>query len=199
MDNGLYEKMKIVLKESGFDSVFKTPSADDRLSRIGTKNPDGSYTVGKHTIHPEQQSKYPILSHKFEDNIYDVERLDGIPTRARATGRVIAELAERGVEWIQFSQLKLIPPDKYAIGSGQHQKVNSGLQAVGKYKSIGIIYETKVGVRNPSAGFIIWVGPFSDIQQATGSIFGSSGAALKDILRILDAYSYNLQKTSEDE
>ena len=173
MNNDLYKKMKIVMIEGEFDDVFKIPTKADHWSRIGTKNPDGSYTVGKYTVHPGQQSKYPILSHRYKYNIYVVEKLDGIPKRAYATAGVVAELAEAGVEWLSFVQLKLIPPEQ---GS-----VNSGLQAIGKYRDLGIIYETKMGIRKHSAGFLTWVGPFSKRKSAYGTMHSSSIDAMRNI------------------
>ncbi len=184
------------VKEGEFDDIIKTPSKKDHFTRLGgTENPDGSFTFGKHTVHPNQLSKYPILSHVYQDNIFVVEKFDAIPGRAKATGRVIEELTKMGVEWIQFSQLKMIPPHKYELGSYQHPKVNSGLQAVGRYKDLGVIYETKVGVGNPSAGFIVWVGPFSDIQRAgsASKTTGSSGAALDIIKKDIAWYFFQQQ------
>ncbi len=162
------EEFEESVVEGKFDNTFKTPSKADHFDRLGgTKNPDDSYTIGKHTVHLDQKPEYPILSHVYDEKIYVVGKLDAIPARAKATGRVIASLEAMGVEWVQFSQLQMIPSSK--------DKVNSGVQAVGKYGDLGVIYETMAGAPSGADWVRIWVGPFSNIQNTQSIGANKSG------------------------
>ncbi len=158
MNNDLYKKMKTIIEAKGeFDNAFKTPSKGIHWDRMGyTKNPDGSYTIGKYTVHPDQKPEYPILSSAYKNNVFVVKKLDRISKKVDALA--LAELAKMGVEWIQFSQLQQIPPE--------WDRIVSGTQAVGKHGDLGVIFETKVSLRKHSPGYLVWVGPFNNIQNA---------------------------------
>ncbi len=171
--------------EGEFDDTFKTPSTEDHWGKLGTKNPDGSYTTDKFTFHPEQKPEYPILSHVYDENIFVVEKLDAIPLQAKDAGHVVAELEKMGVEWIQFVQLEQVPL--------KNRSLSSQLQAVGKYGDLGIIYEMNI----ETGWYMTWIGPFSEIQTAKGKSRYARSKALDRIRNEIEKQSSKTEKFGE--
>jgi hypothetical protein len=169
-----FELLDIILEKD----IFKPYSQDEYWQILGfTKNKDRTWTSPQGIIFdPKKKSEYPILSKAYEENIFALPMKE-IPERAKSFRIVLAELQKKGVKWLAFNSLKLIPPSNYYI--------NSGNQAVGKYKDKMVIFESKVGVNTVSAGYMAWVGPAADVQKAEGSTYTSSQQALGVIIRKL--------------
>lgn len=145
--------------DEAFADVFQPIDKDTHWRRLGIiKNDDGTWTFGKYTFDPKAKPKYPILSHRYNKNVYVVGQLDKMPIRATSFQKVVNTLADNGVKWLEFNRLQMIPPKTiYRV---------TGIQVVGTYDDMMIIFETKVGVANSSAGYLAWVGFAKDVQSA---------------------------------
>jgi len=172
----LLEKL---LKEDEFDSIFQPISKEERFKRLGmVMNKGGTITYKGQTFDPQEKG-YPILSHRYKEDVFRVEKLKEIPLRAPAFKNVVDTLSKNGVEWTEFSRIRAVPED----GS-----VSAGLQAVGVYKDKGVMFETKVGVGTASAGYFAYVGSkvsLDDAGSGDTTVHPSSSAALKWILKKL--------------
>jgi hypothetical protein len=177
---GEEEARESIVKEQDFRDVFQPITFEHWFKRLGGKiNPNGTWTHGKFTFNPKP--KYPILSRAYDPHTFAVEKLHVIPPRAKASKKVVEDLSKAGVRWKQFSYIRRFPLEGYST--------NSGVQAVGSYKQLMVIYESKVGVEQASAGFLYWVGPRKSIQSADGATCTSSSDAFRKILRKMENLS----------
>jgi len=144
------------------------------------EEPDGTYIYAGQPINCGGGGGYPILSHRYDNRVHSLGTLESPPLRARSFRNVVRQLAERGVERIEFSPLKIFPPRRIEY------RITFGNQAVRRYGEKMVIFESKVGVGSSSAGFLAWVGPEEDVMDARGSTYVNSQAALEAILKKLD-------------
>jgi hypothetical protein len=187
MFTNLYDNLKRINEEIDPSDIFKPWTDDEKkelraayLKELGfIQQPNGDFINTKMGYTISTEEKFSILSHSYESNVFKVEKLREVPQRASSFKNVVNLLKNEGVVWVEFSQLKRLPPEGYGY-------VNSGLQAVGFYKnSILVMLETKVGVRSSSSGYLLYVGKEggsgeSVLQASTTAT--SSGAALGSIL-----------------
>jgi len=132
---------------------------------------------------------YMILSKWYDGSVHRTEHLDELPPRAKRFRGAVGTLRREGVEWLQFSRLRITITPKVAFPTFF---VRTGLQAVGVYgPDTGVVLETKVGVDKAASGYLVWVGPkkylyentLDEVKMVTASQMSSALAILRKKLR----------------
>ena len=168
------------LNEDDLEDIFQPFSEEEFLGAHGYhKNAEGFYIDSKNNVlRSPRDLEFPILSARYSDTIWQTEKLIGVPNKAKATQKVVSALQKEGVDWIDFSRIGIIPKTRFSI--------NVGLQSVGSYKDSYIIFETKVGVGQASAGYLTAFSPKAHIKEDVGATQTSSTRAYEWILKRLN-------------
>jgi len=119
----------------------------------------------------------PIITQCYCQNSFAEETLDYLPSRAKNFYSVLRKLEGQGVQWKSFTRVNANLPETARL-YGYY--VGTGYQVVGVRGDTIIILATKVGVKKSCSGYLVWVGPKTNIQNAARE--AKTASSTSDIL-----------------